>query len=368
MPLCAPPSIQHGSSGWCSLHMAYIRRASSIDTSSSSVPQHLEAVREPPKGATERARTARQPTQQDNATYGMMAGKDDVALGQQAKLLGGVGECGRRVGADAPLRRLGAGSVAVAGILIGEDVDGELSALRSPVVAHVAEVFGVRVRDQQRERVATGDVESRDARVSRIQPDGLLLRSSASFEIRRAAEMQTTSTRAASSATPPTAMPATAPTPSGAGSAVGGANGGGAGGGGQEGDGRKGGTEGGGGYAGGVAGGLGAAGGRCENSYWVHSLGPAVSNAATSYQMASTRSCKTRSGAQLDCRHHLDSAHCFILRHLPTTASSCRTSKPTYTLRVAQTPPPSQLARQYVSSSPSIAFAGRPLLARGCIG
>ena len=163
-------------------------------------------------------------------------------------------------------------------------------------------------------------------------------------------------------------MPATAPTPSGAGSAVGGANGGGAGGGGQEGDGRKGGTEGGGGYAGGVAGGLGAAGGRCENSYWVHSLGPAVSNAATSYQMASTRSCKTRSGAQLYCRHHLDSAHCFILRHLPTTASSCRTSKPTYTLRVAQTPPPSQLARQYVSSSPSIAFAGRPLLARGCIG
>ena len=163
-------------------------------------------------------------------------------------------------------------------------------------------------------------------------------------------------------------MPATAPTPSGAGSAVGGANGGGAGGGGQEGDGRKGGIEGGGGYAGGVAGGLGGVGGRCENSYWVHSLGPAVSNSATSYQMASTCSCKTRSGAQLVCRHGLDSAHCFILRHLPTAASSGWTSKPTYTLRVAQTPPPSQLARQYVLSSPSIAFAGRPLLARGCIG
>ena len=71
------------------------------------------------------------------------------------------------------------------------------------------------------------------------------------------------------------------------------------------GDGGKGGAKGGGGYARGFAGRHGAEGGRWEKSYWVHSLGPAVSNCATSYQMSSTCSCKTRSGAQLLRRHHL---------------------------------------------------------------
>ena len=103
-------------------------------------------------------------------------------------------------------------------------------------------------------------------------------------------------------------------------------------------------------------------------SYWVHSLGAPVSNEATSYQMESTRSCKTRSGAQLVRYQGLAPVHCFNLRHLPGTASASATSKPTNTLRVAHSSFSPQIARQYVLSSPSIAVDGRPLLPRACIG